>query len=79
MTLDEAREEIGSIDYFCKCACNACTANDWYCPTECGTLRKARQMDFDRIVKAYARHDGDLSKVFRYINQAKVSTRKDGE
>ena len=72
MTLDEARKEIGNIDDFCKNACNVCTANEEYCPSECGTLRKARQMDFDRIVKSYARNDGDLSKVFRSINQAKI-------
>lgn len=76
MTLDEAREEIGSIDDFCKSACNVCTANEWYCPTECDTLLKARRLDFDRIVKSYARNDGDWSKVFRYINQAKINRRK---
>ena len=79
MTLDEAREEIGDIDSFCKNACYDCTANDWFCPDECDNLKKAMQIDFDRIAKAYARYDGDLSKVFRYINQAKVTTRKDGE
>ncbi len=76
MTLDEARKEIGSIDYFCKSACNVCTANDWFCPDECDNLKKARQIDFDRIVKAYARYDGDLSRVFRFINQAKINRRK---
>lgn len=76
MTLDEARDEIRNIDDFCKCACNVCTANDWYCPTECDTLQKARQMDFDRIVKSYARNDGDLSKVFKFINQAKIECKK---
>ena len=76
MTLDEAREEIGDIDNFYKNACYDCTANDWFCPDECDNLKKARQIDFDRIVKAYARYDGDLSKVFRYINQAKIDCKK---
>ncbi|MCI8603666.1 MAG: hypothetical protein HFE79_05925 [Ruminiclostridium sp.] len=76
MTFEEAREELKSIDYLCKCACNICTANDWYCPTECGTLRKARRIDFKRIVNSYARNDGDWSKVLRFINQAKIECKK---
>lgn len=76
MTFDEAKNEIGDIDHFCKYACNVCTANDWYCPDECDNLKKARQIDFDRIVKAYARYDGDLSKVFRFIKEAKINLKK---
>lgn len=76
MTLDEARKKLGNIDDFCKSACSVCTANDWYCPTECDTLRKARRMNFDRIIKSYARNDGDLSKVFRFIKEAKINLKK---
>lgn len=76
MTLDEARKKLGNIDDFCKSACSVCTANDWYCPTECDTLRKARRMNFDCIIKSYARNDGDWSKVLRYINQARIDCKK---
>ena len=76
MTFEEAREELKSIDYLCKCACNICTANDWYCPTECDTLRKARRIDFKLIVNSYARNDGDWSQVLRFINKAKIDCKK---
>lgn len=76
MTVDEARKEIKNIDYFCKNVCNVCTANDWYCPTECDTLQRARMIDFERIVKSYARNEGDLSKVLRYINQRRITRQR---
>ena len=72
LSLEQARYECGDIDSFCSQVCGCCTANDWYCPTECADLEKARRMDFDRIVKAYARNWGDLAKVMRYIKQAKA-------
>lgn len=76
MTVDEARNELQDINCFCKYACNMCTGNDWYCPTECDTLQKARRIDFENIVKCYARNAGDWAKVFRYINQTKVANKK---
>ena len=76
MTVEEARNEIPNINDFCKCACSVCTANDWYCPTYCETLEKARRMDFDRIVRSYARNEGSWSKIFRFINRAKVDYEK---
>ena len=72
LSLEQARYEIGDIDSLCSQVCGCCTANDWYCPTECAVIEKARKMDFDRIVKSYARNWGDLKKVIRYIKQAKV-------
>lgn len=79
MTVDKAKNELRDINYFCKYACNMCTANDWYCPTECDTLQKARRIGFENIVKSYARNDGDWAKVFRYINQTKSCKRKTGD
>lgn len=67
MTFEEAKSELGNIDNFCTSVCNYCTSNDWYCPTECDALEKARRIDFDRIIKCYAKHDGDLCKVMKYI------------
>lgn len=72
MTIEEARKEIIDIDTFCYLCCNNCIGNDWYCPSFCKMLIKARELDFDRIVKCYARHDGDLKKVYRYIKQTKL-------
>lgn len=71
MTLEEAKEELPNIDYFCISVCDICTANDWYCPSYCGVLEKARRMSFERIQKAYARHDGDLCGVIKYIKGAR--------
>ena len=68
MPIEEAREELGNIDSFCKQACINCN-NDWFCPSFCDTLEKAIKMDFELLVKCYARNDGDWAKIFRYINQ----------
>lgn len=72
MTLEEAREEIPNIDRFCKHACINCN-QDWFCPTFCDDLKKAIKMDYERLVKCYARNDGDWSKTFRCIKQAKLN------
>lgn len=41
--------------------------NDWYCPSDCDLLEEASKLDYDIILKAYARNDGDLNKVCRYL------------
>ena len=78
MTERQAREDIPDIDTFCKECCGNCTSNDWYCPSACKVLKKARKLDFDRIVKCYAEHDGDLNKVCRYIRNTKINRAKGG-
>lgn len=78
MTEEQARKEIPDIDSFCKWSCDCCQTNDWYCPTECDILLKARQLDFNRVVKCYARHRGDLEKVFRYIKATKITRARGG-
>ena len=69
--IEEAREEIPNIDSFCKQACINCS-NDWFCPSFCDTLEKAIKMDFELLVKCYARSDGDWKRIYRYIKYAKV-------
>lgn len=76
MTIAEAKQEIPNIDVFNRMVCNQCTANEWYCPTECNTLEKARHIDFERIVERYAHYDGDLQRVCRYIRQTKSRIRR---
>lgn len=76
MTYEQALEEIGDINSFCKICCNYCQANDWYCPSECDFLEKARMLDFDRIVKSWAKNNGDYYKVFQYIKRAKLSKKE---
>ena len=71
ISIEQAREELGSIDNFCTLVCNYCTANDWYCPTDCDVLEKARRLEFDRLVNCYAANDGDLCAVVRYIKRTK--------
>lgn len=78
MTEKEAREELIDIDGFCKWCCDRCTGNDWYCPSECEVLEKARRLDFERIVKYYANHNGDIVKVCRYIKNTKINRSKIG-
>lgn len=71
MTVWEAKQEAPDIDTLNSMLCVNCKANDWYCPTECDTLKKGRRLPFEKILKAYARHDGDLVKVARYIKETK--------
>ncbi len=71
MTVERAREEIPDFKAFAHAVCTCGCGHDWYCPTYCDTLEKAEQMDFVRILKSYARNDGDLDKVCRYIKRAK--------
>jgi hypothetical protein len=78
MTVEEAKKDLGDIDRFCRCVCDYCTANDWYCPTYCEMLEKARKIDFNRILKCYAKHEGDLMKVVRYIKATKIQRKKGG-
>lgn len=71
MTIEEVKEEIPTIESFIHQSCNMCTGNDWYCPRLCDDLEKAQRIPFEKIQSAYARHDGDMKKVFRYIKQAR--------
>lgn len=73
MRIEEAKEEIPTFDAFRIQCCNQCTGNDAYCPSDCEMLEKADKLDFERIQKCYAKHDGDLRKVSRYIKQAKIT------
>lgn len=70
MTIEEAKEEIPDFDTFVKHACVACRS-EWYCPSYCETLIKAEKI-FDKVQAAYARHDGDMCKVFRYIKKRRI-------
>ena len=71
MTIEEAKKDIPTFDSFVYEMCNACT-NDGYCPSYayCDVIRKAENM-FNRVHQAWARHDGDVRKVWNYIKQAK--------
>ena len=74
MTVEEARAEIPTIDAFCHWGCINCNS-EWYCPTYCDLLEKARRIPFNRILECYARHEGDPVKVFNYIKQTKERLR----
>lgn len=69
MTLDEAKQEIPDFDTFATKYCDMCM-HDAFCDFYCYTIAKAERI-FDRVQKAYARHDGDMVKVERYIKNAK--------
>lgn len=71
MNIDEAKEEIPTIERFLSMACGICTSNDWYCPSYCDVLEKAKRMPFQKIQQAYARHEGEMYKVIRYIKNAR--------
>lgn len=78
MTEEQAKKQIPNFEAFKSEMCQACTANDWYCPSLCNELIKASKMDFNRIIKVYARHDGDLVKVNNYIRQTKINRKRGG-
>lgn len=76
MTVAEAKVEIPDIDAFCRAACVHCS-NDWYCPTYCDALEKARRIPFDRLLACYARHEGDWVGIWRYLKQTKERLRNE--
>lgn len=69
MTIKDAKQEIPDFNTFANEFCNACTS-DTYCSFYCDTLNKAQRI-FNRVLQAYARHDGDIIKVDRYIKSTK--------
>ena len=71
MTIEEAKEYIPNFEAFRKEACATCT-EEWYCPRNCEELNKASRMDFNRILKCYARNDGETYKVLRWLKQARI-------
>lgn len=71
MTISEAKNDIKDIEQFRNSVCMSCTANDWFCPSYCNILEKAERIDFNKILKSYARNDGDIWKVIRYIHRYK--------
>lgn len=60
-----------NFDEFRSISCNLCTANEWYCPSDCDTLCKAKNIPFEKIQKSIKRNEEDYSKVFRYIKRYK--------
>jgi hypothetical protein len=71
MTIEEALEECCDTDTLRLNLCIACCANDWYCGSYCDELEKAGRIPFEKLIKSYARNDGDLVKVIRYIRRYK--------
>ena len=71
MTIEEAKKYIPDLDSFRYQACHCCK-NDWYCPSYCDVLEKAKRIDFNRILKCYARNDGEMYKVLRWLKQARI-------
>ena len=72
MSIEEAKKDIPTIESFLRQSCNTCTANDWYCPSYCDDLEKAKKMPFEKIQQIYAKWDGDMVKVFRYIKRYRL-------
>lgn len=68
MTIEQARSEIVDMERFSKICCNNCRS-EGYCPDDCEGLERAKKIDFEEIVGAYARYDGDLSKVKYFIGK----------
>lgn len=71
MTIEEAKEYIPDFDSFCKEACDNC-GEAGYCHRYCEDLCKSERMDFNRILKCYARNDGETYKVLRWLKQARI-------
>ena len=73
---EQVKEEYGSLDNMCLEICNCCTAvPDGYCTGGCTTLDKMKTIGFDQLAKIYAKHDGNLLKVLRYIKTTKKGTK----
>lgn len=76
MTIEEAREEIPRFEVFAEKMCSRCANLDCFglCADLCAQYQKVKIIaiiDFKRIQKAYARHNGDIVKVVKFIDRAK--------
>lgn len=72
MTIEEAKEYIPDFEAFRNEFCSVCVANDWCCPNVCDTLLKAGELDYNRILKCYARNDGEIWKVVQWLKKARI-------
>lgn len=72
MTIEEAKEELKDLEVLEWAMCDYCTANDFYCYSPCAERDKIKQIGYDRIIKSYARNNGDIEKVFQYIKRTKI-------
>lgn len=71
MTIEEAREEIPCREIFEQEMCDYC-GFDGYCPNMCAERLKLEKLDFERVIKSYARNDGEMHKVIRFIKDARI-------
>jgi hypothetical protein len=72
MTIEQAKIEIPDLETYFKLDCDVNCLHDFYCPSDCKEHIKARKLGIDKIQSAYARHDGDLVEVTKYIRRASV-------
>jgi len=56
---------------FANAVCLRCKSNDWFCPSLCDFLEKAKNYPFERIKKTYDKYDGDIYKVEKAIRRWK--------
>jgi hypothetical protein len=67
MTVLEARNDIQNIEQLCNRICCNCPVDELFCPTPCIELEKAIRMPFEKLLRCYARSNGDLKEVLKYI------------
>ena len=68
---EQTMSEFNNHDEFAERVCEGCVANDWYCPTECNFLEKARTYPIERINKAFEYCDEDMFKTCKLIQRWK--------
>ena len=65
MTKEEVIEEYGnSADLACRTLCDLCTANDWYCPSDCDSIAWVRR-NYDRFIVRMQKLDGDYTEFLK--------------
>ena len=69
MAREEAKDQFGdNADTMCRILCGYCTANDWYCPSDCDFIAWVRR-NYDKAIERMAKLDGDyveFSKRYRH-------------
>lgn len=60
-----------NFESFAKEACECCK-EEWYCPSHCVFLEKAKKIPFELIMRSYIRNEGDFTKVARFIRRKKL-------
>lgn len=70
MTVEEAKQIMPDINWVFKHICHNCSNIDMC--AKCKMHKKANRIGYDNIIKYFAKTNGDMKKVLRYIRKGEA-------